>query len=395
MADEEGNPLGLNNEGDNRVIPHNLQNQQDLQGQNNNRQRQPTLMEFFQSNVGNTTHGYFAHPVRANHYEIKTNIIQLLEARCQFYGLPNEDPNAHLSNFLEVCSTFKLSNMTEDEVWLRLFPFSLRDKAKIWIHALPRVGINRWSDLAKAFLNKYFPMAKTAKLTRYIMLYQQLDGESVSDAWERYKELQRKVPHHHITGQNLIQNFYNGSNDQTRSIIDTAAGGSLMRKTTDAALELLDEVAVNSCSWPTERAKAPAQRGVIAVATDPIVETVKSLLQEFLTKQVVAPNTHSVSAIQSNCEVCGVPSHMANECYVVSRQFNEQINYVGGQRPGNNPYAATHNPGWRNHPNFSWKDNGNHIHNQAGPSFQGEQRSQQNQGNFHHQNSRPQHPPGF
>ena len=24
-------------------------------------------------------------------------------------------------------------------------------------------------------------------------------------------------------------------------------------------------------------------------------------------------------------------------------------------RPGNDPYSNTYNPGWRNHPNFSWK----------------------------------------
>ncbi|XP_055961022.1 uncharacterized protein LOC130015266 [Mercurialis annua] len=139
----------------------------------------------------------------------------------------------------------------------------------------------------------------------------------------------------------------------------------------------------------------------MAVAADPVVETVKSLLQDFLTKQVVAPNTHSVASIQSNCEFCGDPSHMANECYVMSQQINEQINYVGGQRPKNNPYAAAYNPGWRNHPNLSWKDNGNQTQNQTGPSFQGEQRPQQNlgnfqnQGSFYHHNNRPQHPPGF
>ncbi|XP_050238142.1 uncharacterized protein LOC126687629 [Mercurialis annua] len=235
-------------------------------------------------------------------------------------------------------------------------------------HALPRVGINRWSDLAKEFLNKYFPMAKTAKLTRDIMLYKQLDGESVSDAWERYQEMQRKVPHHHITRETLIQNFYNGSDDQTRSIIDTAAGGSLMRKTTNAAFELLDELAVNSCSWPTERAKAPAQRGAMAININPVAETVKSLLQDFLTKQVVATNTHSVAAIQNSCEVCGDLKHVASECYVMSQPFNEQVNFVGGQRPFNDHYSNTYNQGWRNHSNFSWKDNGSNTHNQAGPS---------------------------
>ncbi|XP_050217767.1 uncharacterized protein LOC126668621 [Mercurialis annua] len=360
---------------------------QNAQGQNNNGQRAPTLMEFFQPNVGNTTHGHFAHPVLTPHYEIKTSFIQLLEARCQFYGLPSEDPNAHLANFFEVCSTFKISNMTKDEVWLRLFPFSLRDKAKQWIHALPRAGVNTWADLAKAFMHKYFSMAKTAKLTRDIMLYQQHDGESIHEAWERYKEMQRKVPHHHITRENLIQNFYNGSTELGRSAIDVAAGGSLMRKTTDEAFALLDEMAMNGCTWPNERARVPAQKGVMAVTADPAVENLKAknaALQaqvDILMRQTAGMNMGNVAAIQSSCEVCGDPTHVSSECYVMGQAFNEQVNFVGGQRQGNDPYAATYNPGWRNHPNFSWKDNGSNANNQAGPSFQGGQR--------------PPHPPGF
>ncbi|XP_055960147.1 uncharacterized protein LOC130014973 [Mercurialis annua] len=281
--------------------------------------------------------------------------------------------------------------MTDDEVWLRLFPFSLRDKAKQWIHALPRAGINNWSDLAKTFMSKYFSMAKTAKLIRDIMLYQQNDGESIHEAWERYKEMQRKVHHHHITRENLIQNFYNGSTELGRSAIDVAAEGSLMRKTTDEAFALLDEMAINGCTWPNERAKVPAQRGVMTVSVDPVVESLKpknASLQaqvDILMRQATGMTMGNVAAVQSSCEVCGDPTHMANDCYVMGQAFNEQVNFMEGQIQGNDPYAATYNPGWRNHPNFSWKDNGGNANNQAGPNLQGGQRPQQNQGNFQNQ----------
>ena len=36
------------------------------------------------------------------------------------------------------------------------------------------------------------------------------------------------------------------------------------------------------------------------------------------------------------------------------------VDYVGSSsRPQNNPYSNTYNPGWRNHPNFSWNNNNN------------------------------------
>ena len=42
----------------------------------------------------------------------------------------------------------------------------------------------------------------------------------------------------------------------------------------------------------------------------------------------------------------------------------EQVNFVGNQfqgKQGNNPFSNTYNPGWRNHPKFSWNNNNNLV----------------------------------
>ncbi|KAF7841481.1 uncharacterized protein G2W53_003779 [Senna tora] len=65
--------------------------------------------------------------IGANQFEIKPSIIQMLPS---FYGLSFENPYKHIDEFLEVCFTFKLPNVSEDAIRLRLFPFSLKDKAK-------------------------------------------------------------------------------------------------------------------------------------------------------------------------------------------------------------------------------------------------------------------------
>ncbi|KAL5574622.1 hypothetical protein UlMin_016321 [Ulmus minor] len=55
----------------------------------------------------------------------------------QFGGMSKDDPNAHIAYFLEVCDLYKINGVSEDAVRLRVFPFSLRDKAKEWLNSLP------------------------------------------------------------------------------------------------------------------------------------------------------------------------------------------------------------------------------------------------------------------
>lgn len=144
--------------------------------------------------------------INANNFELKHGLINIVQ-QDQFSGLPNEDPNEHLANFLEKCDTIKLSGVDDTSIKLRLFPFSLKDKAKKWLNSNPTDFFTTWKALSQAFLNKYFPPGKTAKLRNDITNFTQPDGESLYEAWERFKELQRKCPHHSIPDWLLVQIF--------------------------------------------------------------------------------------------------------------------------------------------------------------------------------------------
>lgn len=49
-----------------------------------------------------------------------------------------------------------------------------------------------------------------------------------------------------------IEIFYNELNGQTRIIVDSTPGGTLMAKTSNAAYSLLDNIAMNSYQWSIE-----------------------------------------------------------------------------------------------------------------------------------------------
>ena len=62
-------------------------------------------------------------------FEPKSSLINMVQAS-PFFGKPNEDANAHLQNFLELCKTVTIRDVTADAIRLRLFPFSLLGKVK-------------------------------------------------------------------------------------------------------------------------------------------------------------------------------------------------------------------------------------------------------------------------
>ena len=106
--------------------------------------------------------------INANNFEIKLASLQMLQSTMQAYGLTNEDPNDYFVKFLKICDTLKFNRVTDDVSRLHLFPFTLKDKVKAWLKSQLLGSSNTWDDLANAFLAKYFPHLKQAKVIEEI-----------------------------------------------------------------------------------------------------------------------------------------------------------------------------------------------------------------------------------
>ncbi|RVW20136.1 RNA-directed DNA polymerase-like [Vitis vinifera] len=96
---------------------------------------------------------------------IRPHIVPLLP---NFHGMESENPYAHIKEFEEVCNTFREGGASIDLMRLKLFPFTLKDKAKIWLNSLRPRSIRNWVDLQAEFLKKFFPTHRTNGLKRQI-----------------------------------------------------------------------------------------------------------------------------------------------------------------------------------------------------------------------------------
>ena len=125
---------------------------------------------------------------KADFFEIKPALLNLVMKE-QFSGVSTDDAAAHLNNFVELCEMQKYKDVEGDIIKLKLFPFSLRGRAKDWLLSLPRNSIDSWDKCKDAFIGKYYRPAKIISLRSDIMKFRQFDNEHVAQAWERMKYL--------------------------------------------------------------------------------------------------------------------------------------------------------------------------------------------------------------
>ena len=117
-------------------------------------------------------HTSIARPViAANNFELKPTLLQIVQQNL-FSRNPMKDPNLHLYVFVQLADTLKNDGVNPEAMGLRLFPFSLRDRVRVWLQSLRFNFITTWNEFKKAFLTRYFSLSKTAQLKNQITCYQ-------------------------------------------------------------------------------------------------------------------------------------------------------------------------------------------------------------------------------
>ncbi|GJX55695.1 reverse transcriptase domain-containing protein [Tanacetum coccineum] len=246
--------------------------------------------------------------INADHFEIKTNLLQLVQAN-PFHGYERENPHAHINSFKRITSTLRFRDVPNDVIKLMMFPYSLEGAAKVWYEKEPPNSILTWEDLVTKFVNQFFPPSKTTHLKNEISRFTQKFEETFSEAWERFKEMLRACPHHGFTELTQVDTFYNGLNENDQDSLNAAAGGNLLSKTTREALNIIEnksKVRYSRNKSNVSRMNTTSRESVSK--TDERIDKLAdqlSTLVEIVSKKVVTPAP--VKAVEEICVTCSGP----------------------------------------------------------------------------------------
>nr|GEU30112.1 reverse transcriptase domain-containing protein [Tanacetum cinerariifolium] len=201
--------------------------------------------------------------IQATNFGLKNNMIQQVQNSCQFHGLPSDDANKYLDKFLQVTQCIKVNGVTDDALRSYLFPHSLTHHATAWFDRLPRNSINTFEQMAKMFLEKYFPPSMVTKLI------------------------------------NEITNFYQR--------------GTFMKRRPEVCYDLIENMTAHHNDWDTLAQRSESSNSITS-SFDTEITALKAEMAEINKSLMrVLHVNQQVKAVTPNCETCGGP-HSFSDC---------------------------------------------------------------------------------
>ena len=195
-----------------------------------------------------TTNSCIRLPEEANQFLMKSEMICLLLV---YQGVYSENPFSFMRDFEDVCSAFLSMGSPLHIICMVLFPFSLKEKAKIWFHSLAPNSIFTWEDMRNKFLKKFFPPARTNALMRAIQNFSEKPGEPFAIVWERYKDLLHALPYHGLDVGKIVAYFHQVLSLNNKQYIQMMCVEEFYEKIVREAVQFFDTIAENARTWET------------------------------------------------------------------------------------------------------------------------------------------------
>ncbi|KAG6725844.1 hypothetical protein I3842_02G050900 [Carya illinoinensis] len=198
------------------------------------------------------------------------------------------------------------------------------------------------------------------------MNFSQKDSETFYQYWERFKDLLDSCPHHGYEHWRVISFFYESLTPKMRQFVQTMCNGEFFDKEPEEAFEYFDYLAENAQSWDTtdvhDRSRqVESSHGKYIVNEDDDLRAKLTLLSRKVEAMELKKvnEVHVIPKFSEKCGICEDHEHSTNECPTIpafKEVLLDQSNAVNMiHKPYSGPYSNSYNPGWRSHPNLSWR----------------------------------------
>nr|GEZ30070.1 reverse transcriptase domain-containing protein [Tanacetum cinerariifolium] len=175
------------------------------------------------------------------------------------------------------------------------------------------------------------------------MNFQQKFDETFSEAWDRFKDLLRKFPHHGILELNQIDTFYNALTQSDQDSLNAAVGGNLLNRTPRDALTIIEnksKVRTSQNKLVVSKVNTTTSSTSLSSDVTALTEIVKELLLN-----VKGTQQATVKAIEETCVNCGGP-HPYYECLFISGNTFDACAADGTYNQGGNEYRPQGDPNY-------------------------------------------------
>ncbi|KAL7598776.1 hypothetical protein Lser_V15G25946 [Lactuca serriola] len=234
-------------------------------------------------------------PATAN-FELKGHILAQLKD-IPFHGKEHEDAYKHIEEVMDIADYFHMPNVPRDTVLLWMLPVTFKGVAKEWLKYLPSGSITTWQKMREEFIDQFCPPSKIAKLKKAIANFEQFPGESLYEAWERYKGLIRNFPQNDLNVQQEVSIFYDGMNDTTRQLLDSQ--GPLTKKALAVIKTLVEEFSKHSREYHNPR--NDTARGVVNSVSDDMAAMMAKLESMDRRMKKIDQSIHAIRVVCDNC----------------------------------------------------------------------------------------------
>ncbi|XP_070054279.1 uncharacterized protein [Nicotiana tomentosiformis] len=262
---------------------------------------------------------------RANNFELKQGLLQILQNYCVFRGKPNKNPNTDLMDFEDIMNTFQYNGVSQDVVYLRAFPFSLKDDAEEWLRSLPSGSMRTWEEMTGKFLDRYFSLAKTGKIRKEI---------------------------HNFCKKETETDFWEGLTPASCRTLSNEVRGPLMKKTPNEIVTILDELSEDANQWPSESIERLRSTCVHQVDTNTFVKRqqfqpqqhiqsgIEYLMKAFILKTYESLETHRATIRDHGAAIKELGTGFRN----LERQVGQLATLLSDRIPGTLPAESDRNP---------------------------------------------------